>query len=230
MAKKKKKKLNKRKLLVFLLFFYIIGYMIYYVFSAPIQNIVIKGNDLVSDYEIIEIANIKKYPSIFTLNIDKVKDSIKSLDLINDVKIKRNLKFQLIIEVHELKAICVNNTTKKVYLENGTMVDDSNVFIGIPVIINYTPEDVLKDFLKGLGELDEGTLSAISEIFYDPSINENNETMDNTRFLLKMNDGNMVYINTKKISSLKHYQKIYASLNDKKGLLHLDSGDYLEVK
>ena len=230
MAKKKKKKINKRKLLVFLLFFYIIGYMIYYVFSAPIQNIVIKGNDLVSDYEIIEIANIKKYPSIFTLNIDKVKDSIKSLDLINDVKIKRNLKFQLIIEVHELKAICVNNTTKKVYLENGTMVDDSNVFIGIPVIINYTPEDVLKDFLKGLGELDEGTLSAISEIFYDPSINENNETMDNTRFLLKMNDGNMVYINTKKISSLKHYQKIYASLNDKKGLLHLDSGDYLEVK
>lgn len=204
--------------------------MIYYVFSAPIKNIVIKGNDLVSDYEIIEIANIKKYPSIFTLNIDKVKDSIKSLDLINDVKIKRNLKFQLIIEVHELKAICVNNTTKKVYLENGTMVDDSNVFIGIPVIINYTPEDVLKDFLKGLGELDEGTLSAISEIFYDPSVNENNETMDNTRFLLKMNDGNMVYINTKKISSLKHYQKIYASLNDKKGLLHLDSGDYLEVK
>ena len=27
-----------------------------------------------------------------------------------------------------------------------------------------------------------------------------------------------------------YYFKIYASLNNKKGILHLDSGDYMEVK
>ena len=77
MAKKKKKKLNKRKLLVFLLFFYLIGYGIYYIFSAPISNIIIKGNTLINDYEIIEISNIKNYPSIFSLNVSKIKDKIK---------------------------------------------------------------------------------------------------------------------------------------------------------
>ena len=45
-----------------------------------------------------------------------------------------------------------------------------------------------------------------------------------------MNDGIIVYVNTAKINLLKQYQKIYASLEDKKGILHLDSGGYLEVK
>ena len=43
-----------------------------------------------------------------------------------------------------------------------------------------------------------------------------------------MNDGNSVYINIYKLNNLKYYQKIYASLNNKKGILHLDSGSYLE--
>lgn len=230
MAKKKKKKLNKRKLLVFLLFFYLIGYGIYYIFSAPISNIIIKGNTLINDYEIIEISNIKNYPSIFSLNVSKIKDKIKSMPLVKDVSIKRNLKFQLIIEIDEYKAVCLYSNTDKILLENSKDIDNNSLIKGIPTLINYTPEDVLKDFLMGLGELDYGTLSAINEIFYDPSINENNEIMDSTRFLLKMNDGNSVYINNKKLSSLKYYQKIYASLNDKTGVLHLDSGDYLEVK
>ena len=45
-----------------------------------------------------------------------------------------------------------------------------------------------------------------------------------------MNDGNIVYISTDKLEIMNKYQKIYASLGNKKGILHLDNGNYLEVQ
>jgi hypothetical protein len=140
------------------------------------------------------------------------------------------LKFQIKITVNELKIICLDKNNNKLLLENNTSIDNTYSYAGIPTLINYTKEDVLTEFLKGMGELDYGTLSGISEIEYSPSVNNEGATVDETRFLLKMNDGNLVYINLSKLSTLKYYQKIYASLDDKQGILHLDSGEYMEVK
>ena len=87
-------------------------------------------------------------------------------------------------------------------------------------------------FHSGLGTNNYFETSVNSEItgkyFLVPD--KDDKIVDDTRFLLKMNDGNSVYINLAKLKSLKSYQKIYASLGDKKGVLHLDSGEYLEVK
>ena len=43
--------------------------------------------------------------------------------------------------------------------------------------------------------------------------------------MLSMKDGNIVYINIRNIKVLDSYDKIYASLGDKKGIYNLDS-DY----
>lgn len=226
----KKKKLNKKKLLIFILFLYIIGYAVHYIFNEPIRNIYIYGNSYISDNEIINIANIKNYPSIFKINTTKIKTALLKNPLIKDVEIKRNNKFELIINIIEYKIICYYKSADKYLLENNKSIDNNNNYIGFPILVNYTKEDILKEMLAGLGKLDYGTISGINEIEYSPSTNEKGEPIDNTRFLLRMNDGNKVYINTSKINTLKYYQKIYASLKDKKGIIHLDSGDYMEVQ
>lgn len=227
---KKKKKLNVRKLFVFILFLYLFFAFFYTLIKMPIKNIIITGNNLVKDYEIIEAADIKDYPSILTLKTRKIKKELESMPLIKTAEVKRNLKFQLKINITENKIVCLYKSTDKYLLDDGSSLDNNKTYEGIPTLINYTPEDVLKEFLSGLGTLDYGTIGGISEISYSPTTNEKNETIDSTRFILKMNDGITVYVNTAKINLLKQYQKIYASLEDKKGILHLDSGGYLEVK
>lgn len=226
--KKKKKKLNFKRLIVFLLLIYLIIAGVLKILNEPIRNIIITGNYFVSDNDIINAAGIKNYPAIAKLNISKIKKQILENPLISEVEIKRNLRFQLKIKVKELKVICLDRPNDVILLEDGSKIEKSPDFLGIPTLINYTKEDVLKEFLKGMGALDYGTISGISEIEYAPSKSANENIVDDTRFLLKMNDGNSVYINIYKLNNLKYYQKIYASLNNKKGILHLDSGSYLE--
>jgi hypothetical protein len=45
-----------------------------------------------------------------------------------------------------------------------------------------------------------------------------------------MNDGNLVYITVSKTDLLNKYLNIVKKLNNKKGILYLDSGNYFEIK
>ena len=49
-------------------------------------------------------------------------------------------------------------------------------------------------------------------------------------FEISMNDGNLVYITLTKIEKLNKYTSIYQEMEGKKGIIYLDSGDYIEVK
>ena len=66
-------------------------------------------------------------------------------------------------------------------------------------------------------------LKKVSEIEYSPDI-KNEKVIDKNRFLLRMNDGNYVYINLANMDNLNKYEEIYATLDEnKKGILNLDS-------
>lgn len=223
---KKKKKLNIIKLLVFILIFYIIIYSIYSLFNMKIRNIVIKGNTYLKDYEIIEQANIKDYPPMLTLNKNKTINKLKELDLISDATIKKSFDFTLTIEVVEKKIILENDNNY--YLSDGSKIKGS--YLGTPTLVNYVPEGTLKKFLNEMGKLDYDIINSISEIEYSPTKNSDGNITDEDIFIFKMNDGMIVYISTDKIDIMNKYQKIYASLGDKKGILHLDKGNYLEVQ
>ena len=62
-SKKIKRKLNKKALLVFVLIIYLIIMIIYYFFTLPVKRIIISGNNLVSDAEIIEVSGLSDYPT-----------------------------------------------------------------------------------------------------------------------------------------------------------------------
>lgn len=223
---KKKKKLNIIKLLVFILIFYIIIYSIYSLFNMKIRNIVIKGNTYLKDYEIIEQANIKDYPPMLTLNKNKTINKLKELDLISDATIKKSFDFTLTIEIVEKKIILEYDNNY--YLSDGSKIKGN--YLGTPTLVNYVPEGTLKKFLNEMGKLDYDIINSISEIEYSPTKNSDGNITDEDIFIFKMNDGMIVYISTDKIDIMNKYQKIYASLGDKKGILHLDKGNYLEVQ
>lgn len=223
---KKKKKLNIIKLLVFILIFYIIIYSIYSLLNMKIRNIVIKGNTYLKDYEIIEQANIKDYPPMLTLNKNKTINKLKELDLISDATIKKSFDFTITIEVVEKKIVLEYDNNY--YLSDGSKIKGS--YLGTPTLVNYVPEGTLKKFLNEMGKLDYDIINSISEIEYSPTKNSDGNITDEDIFIFKMNDGMIVYISTDKIDIMNKYQKIYASLGDKKGILHLDKGNYLEVQ
>ena len=91
-------------------------------------------------------------------------------------------------------------------------------------LINYVPEDTETKFVNGLSKIDKDILGRISEIEYSKT------SYDDERFLLYMTDGNQVYINISKIEMLNKYLSIIQKLDNKKGILYLDSGNYFEIK
>ncbi|MDD4706128.1 MAG: FtsQ-type POTRA domain-containing protein [Bacilli bacterium] len=225
-ANKRRRKLNIKKLLILILLLYLTFSFGYYIYNKPIKNIIISGNVLVKDVEIIEAAQIKNYPSIYSITSKKIKNNIKKMALIEDVTVKKDLKFRLKIDVKERLIVFLNSNSNKLMLSNGIEIDNNKKYEGIPTLINYTPQDILKKFTISLGELDRGIIGLISEIEYSPKQNAEGLTIDESSFTLYMNDGNTVITNLEKCNNLSKYREIYASLKDRKGTLNLDSGNY----
>ena len=221
--KKTKRKLNIKRLFVLLLIIYFCGYSGYYLYQQPIKNIIITGNVLVSDADVIKAAGLKEYPSIFSISSKKLKKKIMTIPLIEGVTIKKDLKFRLKITIDEAKVVFFNSTNSKLMLSNGSYIEPSDEYTGIPTLINYAPEATLKEFAIKLGVVDYGIISLISEIAYSRSTGADGEAIDETRFILYMNDGNQVYTNPSKCQGLTHYREFFASIKDVKGIWFLDS-------
>ncbi len=221
--KVKQKRLNFKKLLILILILYVISYTGYYLFKMPIKNIIITGTTNISDYEVITTAKIKDYPSIFKTSANTLEKRLKTLDLVKDVNIKKNLKGILTINITENKLLFVNKSTNLLILENGKEIKNDN-YMGVPTLINYVPSDLYEKLIKALGKVNNDVLYSISEIEYSQYLSATNEVIDNERFLLRMNDDNMVYVNINNITKLNKYKQIVSSLENK-GILYLDSKD-----
>ena len=83
---------------------------------------------------------------------------------------------------------------------------------------------VYNKFIKKFSKVDSNIISLISEIEYSKT------EFDSERFLLYMSDENLVYITVSKTELLNKYIDIVKTLEGKKGILYLDSGNYFEIK
>ena len=220
----RRRKFNFKKLFKFLLFL-IVTISLYVVLSRiPIKNILIKGNNMVTDEEIINVANIENYPSFIKTLKFNIEKKVKSLDLIKEVKVEKKWGFILEINVVEYKILFKIKSTGEYILDTKERKEELNINKNVAVLINYVPDEILDKMIKKFSDLDDTVIEKISEIEYSPT------TYDTGRFLLYMNDGNEVYITLTKIKELNNYTKIKKQLGNKKGILYLDSGNYFEVK
>lgn len=223
MQKKVHRKLNKKALLVIVLTLYLFIMAFYYCFNLPIKSIVIKGNTNTLDEEIIKLGSINSYNKILGLNTKKVKNDIMENKAITSVKIKKQLNGTLLIYVKEQNILFYNLLNKVYVYENGKPSENVSNKLGIPTLINYTPSDIYDNLIKKLNNINIDILKKVSEIEYSPDI-KNEKVIDKNRFLLRMNDGNYIYINLANMDNLNKYEEIYATLDEKqKGILNLDS-------
>ena len=82
--KKRKRKLKKGRFLLLILFLLAISFLCYKFVNIPIRNIIVKGNYILTDEEVIKISSLEDYPSIFTVfsfDIKKKKHNLK-IDII----------------------------------------------------------------------------------------------------------------------------------------------------
>ena len=182
---------------------------------------------MISDLEIIEMAEIKDYPRIFSAKSFGIKNRLKKLDLVNDVKISRDFFGKLTINIDEANVLFYNKSNDKIVLSNKKEIDFNQNYLGVPTLINYVPNDIYNKLIEGLNYVDKDVLKMISEIEYSPFKTKDGDIIDDTRFLLRMNDTNLVYMNTINIKKMNKYIELasaFLATNDEShGILYLDS-------
>ena len=193
--------------------------------TLPIKNIVIENTNYLNDDYIIKLAGIYDYPSFCLTNYSKLKKKLISSPYIEDVKIKLKFFNVLVIKVYEDKPLYIDNNRNMVIFEDktSTLVDDNYIF-RIPRLMNYVPNDKYSQFIKGMSRIEDDILGKISEIEYQPN------DYDKDRFLLYMDDGNMVYLTLTKFRQINYYNDVLTQLEDRKGILYLDSGNHFQIK
>lgn len=223
MKKRVKRKFNFMKFLKFILFVIIICLIINYLFSIKTKNIVILNTNYYSDEIIIETAKLEKYPEFLKLKKEDIKNKLLKLDLIEDVKIKKRFGYVLELDIKEKKVLYVTRSTNKYKLSTFEDIENNNEY-DVPMLINFVPEDIEKEFTEKLSKVENNILSLISEIEYSTT------DYDDERFILYMNDGNQVYVTNNRVEVLNKYIDIMKKISsDKKGILYLDNGNYFKI-
>lgn len=226
MAKKviKKKKLRLLPFLIFIIVIAIIVFTCLFILDTKVKNIIITGNEVLSDDEIIDLAGLTNYPSFYkTLNLT-MKNNISENPLIKNVDINRSFYHVIEINVDEYEILYKREDNGKYVLENKKEITlDEEIPYTIPRLINEIPKNKLDVFIKYFKRIDLSIREKISEINYVPN------EFDEDRFLLYMDDGNSVYMTITKFERLNYYNEVLPQLDGRKGILYLDSGNHFQI-
>ena len=227
MAKKvvKKTKIKLLNILILLAFFAGISYGIYYSFQIPIKNIIISDTQYLNDDYIITLAGIKDYPSFLLTRTSKMKKDITKSKYIKEVKVRKKYGFKIYLDVKESMPLFFDMNKNMFILDNKEAVNDYDICSSfrVPRLLNYVPDVKYDSFIKNMGKIDKAVLSKISDIEYKPN------DYDKDRFLLYMDDGNMVYLTLTKFKTINHYIEVLAQLENHKGVLYLDNGNHFKI-
>lgn len=226
MAKKLKKK-NKIKIIpvfIFLLIIAGISFSVYFLLDMKTKNIFIYNNHILTDQVIIEQAQLSNYPSFLKVSSNKIIQKLNQNKMIKSVKVKKTFLSVINIYVEEYTPLFIRESDNKIVIDDNVLIDNNVDFnLGIPLLVNYVPDTVYSKFTSEMKKVEATIKKEISEIEYTPN------DYDKGRFLFYMNDGNLVYVTTTKLNVINQYTDIYPSLEGKKGILYLDSGNHFEI-
>lgn len=225
-----KKIVKKRKLKVFrllLIVFVPIGlfFGVYSYLKLPISNLIVRGNNYLEDDYILKLAGVYDYPSFWLTKLRKGENNLEKSNYIVKADIKRKFFHVVEINVVENRALFVKTTDNKIVFSDNSEVNIRDKYsFRVPRLLNYVPDTKYKSFIKGMKNIDENILAKISDIEYVPN------DLDKDRFLLYMDDGNMVYLTLTKFKMINYYNDVLEQLEDRKGILYLDNGNHFQIK
>lgn len=225
-AKKVKVKVTKKKfkvknILITIVILFLLVSIIIDLTKLPVKNIYVTGNNILNDKTIIELADLTEYPPYINTYFSNIKDKLLKNEYIKTVNIKRTLSRKIYIEIEEYKPICIYKND--LVLSSTSKVENTYNIDYVPYVINDI-DNIYDKFITKFSKVEKENLLKISHIEYKPN------DVDKERFLLYMTDANYVYITLSKIDKLNKYNSIVQELDNKKGIIYLDSGDYVEIK
>lgn len=217
---KQKKKINIKRVIIVFVILFVIPFSIYKIYKTNIKNIFISGNNYLSDQEIIDIAKLENYPNSIKNSSNTIKKRLEKNRYIYSAEVrKENLFKEVYIKIQENYPLFYYQVENKTVLYNGKYDDNISATC---TIINKIPDTIYDDFVDNMKNININILNRISQIEYKPN------SVDEERFLLFMNDGNYVYLTLKKFDNINKYVDMIKSFDNKKGILHLDSGEYFK--
>ena len=219
--KVKKKKVNYKRIVIALIFIATIYLIVTYFIHLPIKNIYISGNEILSDKEIITLSELDDYPQYINTYFINIEDNLLKNDYIKSAKIKRKFLNKIYISITEYNPLAIYKD--KLILSSKKQVNNKYNIDYVPYIINNI-DTVYDKAVMAFSKINRDTLLKISHIEYSPN------DVDKERFILYMVDGNYVHITLSKIEKINKYNSIVSELDGKKGIIYLDSGDYVEIK
>lgn len=224
MAKKivKRKKLRVFRLLLLLFVIAIISFFVYLYVTTNTQNIIIKGNNYISDEEVLQETDLKNYPSFILTMPSKIQKKLAKNKYIKSVKVRRKFYHTFEITIKEYDVLFKNDTLNKYVLDNKQEIT-SDLEFRVPRLVNYTPDKKYSSLIENMKSVDKSILGKISEISYQPN------EFDKDRFLLLMDDGNSVYLTLTKFEMINYYNEVLGQLEGRRGILYLDSGNHFKI-
>lgn len=219
--KGKKRRVRFGRIFLWLILPVVLLYIIFSYIQFPIRNIFISGNHILSDQEIIELAGLENYPSIFASSSYTLEKKLEKNKYISSAKIRKKKLREVHIQITENVPLFYYAYENKTVFSNKEKYDGEDA---TTILINYVPKDKYERLLQGLIDMEESVRMHISQIEYVP------DEVNDERFLCTMQDGNYVYITLGKIDTMDSYLDIVKSFGNKKGFLYLDSGEYFEIK
>ena len=219
---KKKVKLKFIPLLLMFLILVMLFFLFKHISKIKPSLILIRGNELLSDREIIKEGNLRLF-KYFSFN-NSSKEKLQKNKIIKKVDIKRKFLFTIEVTIEEKKVILYEKTSSLYILEDNEKVK-INKNIEVPVLNNKIINTVEKSFINKFSLLNKSVKYRISEIFYQPT------EYDSALFLMYMKDGNHVYVNVSNLEKLNHYDKTVESIGyDKKGIFRFDALVYNNIQ
>ncbi|MBF7146478.1 cell division protein FtsQ/DivIB [Bacillus toyonensis] len=194
--------------------------------SAKISKISVKGNETVSQSEIISLSNLSSKDNYWNLHKEDITKSIKKNKKIKEVNVLKKFPNQVVIDVKEHKTIAykVKNNHYYPILENGTMLDkviNNQDKESVPVIKQFTSNDeyLLEKLISELKTLPLEIQNKISEIHFSPT------DVENTQIILYTTDGFTVSALITDFSrKMKFYPSMIQKLDPKQHpVIHLDA-------
>ena len=194
--------------------------------DRPISNIVVKNTTYLKDDYILELGDVKDYPSFLLTSSSKVEKKLNKSPYIKKSKVKRKLNRGLIIDIDEKVPVVYDIYSNNVVFNDNSSINIDNCLysFNIPRLNNYVPKNKYKRFITALGKVKSNVLIKISDIEYSST------SLDDERFKLYMDDGNLVYVTLTKFNKINYYDNIVVQLEGHKGILYLDNGNHFEIK
>ena len=218
----KRKKLRVFRLLLLLFVIAIISFFVYLYVTTNTQNIIIKGNNYISDEEVLQETDLKNYPSFILTMPSKIQKKLAKNEYIKSVKVRRKFYHTFEITIKEYDVLFKNDTLNKYVLDNKKEIK-SDLEFRVPRLVNYTPDKKYSSLIENMKSVDKSILGKISEISYQPN------EFDKDRFLLLMDDGNSVYLTLTKFEMINYYNEVLGQLEGRRGILYLDSGNHCKI-